>query len=415
MTIREDLSTVDGHSLGIDDIIFSLKRLLILSQNTHGDFKNMICHGDKIKTIDDECDGIKKSENTLILKPRVKQDFLLPMLAAIDFAIIPQRSTDPKTLKINDYRNTSGPYYVEEDNGDGNIVLRLNPHHFLFSKDLVPEIQFIPMKGFSGDKVTQWFKEGKIDHITTVQKFQPHNIKELEQSQIDLHETIHIKAILAYVTTKGLKKISTKRRLAFAKSLQKSFHEMYSQKKGYRPVHQYLLPFGDGALSKEESTQLKDMMNSVDMDSSGESIYLGNLNLKEDMASTAKKYMPHLRLKKLTKHPNFSDFGNEEIPDYIMVTTDIGFLDDIGLLSYALNAGDFGLSQEEGQSWLKDYMKTEVKEERIKKIKKLHMDALMEGRLIPLGTTSWFAVVRKPWSLHFSELFANNQLWKIKR
>ena len=134
LNIRDDLSTVDGHKVGVDDVIFSLKRLLVLSQNTHGDFKNIICPGTEIKTVNDPCDGISKSGNTLILKPAMKQEFILPMLAAIDFAILPKTSVDPQNLKIVDYRNTSGPYYVEKDKGGGHVVLKLNPYHFMNSK-----------------------------------------------------------------------------------------------------------------------------------------------------------------------------------------------------------------------------------------------------------------------------------------
>ena len=65
--------------------------------------------------------------NVLILRPDTETPFLLSMLAAIDFAVIPQIAVDPKDLSIKDYKNTSGPYYVFSDDGKGPVdLLRYN-------------------------------------------------------------------------------------------------------------------------------------------------------------------------------------------------------------------------------------------------------------------------------------------------
>ena len=415
LNIRDDLSTVDGHKVGIDDVIFSLKRILVLSQNTHGDFKNIICPNLEIKNVGDLCDGIRKLGNTLILKPAVKQDFILPMLAAIDFAILPKSSVDPQSLRIIDYRNTSGPYYVEKDNGGGHITLNLNPHHFIYSKDLASEIHLVPTKGLSSSQVIQLFRDEQIDHTTTIQKFSMDDVNEFDRSQINIHETLHIKAVLASITEKGLKKLSVKQRLAFAKSLRKSFHDFASQEKNYKAAHQYFVSFGNGTLSDEERQKIKSVMGNAELDTSGKGIHLKNFNLKEEMIQVSYSNMPHLTIQSPGKQPPPSQASKENIPDYHIFMTDVGFLDDIGLLSYSIKTGHFGFSPEDGQAWLKDYMDTEGSKEKMAKIKQLQMVAITEGRVIPLLAAPTFAIVRKPWTLHLSELFANNQFWKIRR
>jgi ABC-type transport system substrate-binding protein len=128
--IRDGLTTVTGIPITAKDAEFSLKRLLVKSGNTHGNFHDLMCINYEMKTIEDNCPGIRVEGNTLVLAPDERKEFLLPMVAALDFAIIPKGSVDPKTLDIIDYKNTSGPYYVKEDDGKGNIKLGVNQNHY---------------------------------------------------------------------------------------------------------------------------------------------------------------------------------------------------------------------------------------------------------------------------------------------
>ena len=149
-----------------------------------------------------------KKGNTLILKPKLRQDYLVPMLASIDFAIIPKISFDPVNLKITDYSNTSGPYYVEEDKGQGYIVLKSNPTHFRFEKEMPQEVHLIPTKGMKRDEVIGLLNQGKIDHITTIDSLEVGDFKKVDSNKHDFHETIHIQTIVAHITEKGKKKWS---------------------------------------------------------------------------------------------------------------------------------------------------------------------------------------------------------------
>ena len=109
LVIRDDLKTIDGHPITAEDVMLSFKRLMILSRNTHGDFKSLVCPEVELKSVFDDCPRMEIEGNTLILTPRYRSDLLVGMLSSIDFAIIPRKSFDPVSLKITDYRNTSGP------------------------------------------------------------------------------------------------------------------------------------------------------------------------------------------------------------------------------------------------------------------------------------------------------------------
>ena len=417
--IREGLTTIDGYHITVDDVIVSLKRLLILSENTHGDFKSLICPDRELKSIEDDCPGIsKEGKHLLVLRPKARMDFLVPMLASIDFAIIPKMSLDPRSLKITDYRNTSGPYYVEKDEGGGNMTLKPNKTHFHFSENMAREIRLVPTKGVKRSKVIDLFNQGKINHITTVESFSIEELKRIDGEKRRVHETIPIKTEVAYITDRGRKRFSLEQRLAFAKSLQKAFHDHFRDQDGYRLITQFFLPFGEGGFSKEEGLKLEKTMNSAKMNQSGKGISLGLVKSKsnglEEYIKIAKTYMPDLKAGKSNEMPAFTKNQESEF-DYIIVATDSGFLENISLLSYTMNGGIFGFSKKKGKDWIRDYMKTPERKERIKKLKKMHLESITQGLMIPLFSTPYLSISRKPWKPQLSEIFAHNPLWKIRK
>ena len=104
LTIRSSLKTISGQKITTDDVVFSLKRLLVLSGNTHGNFKDIVCPGVDLKSVEDDCDGIRKDDEAVYIRAKGGTAFLLPMLSSIDFAIIPRSSVDPQTLKIINFK-----------------------------------------------------------------------------------------------------------------------------------------------------------------------------------------------------------------------------------------------------------------------------------------------------------------------
>ena len=418
--IRDDLQTIDGHKIGVDDVITSLKRLLILSKNTHGDFKNLVCPDIQLQTMEQDCPRIKKQGHTLILDLVEQKDFVIPMLAAIDFAIIPRSSIDLKTLKIIDYRNTTGPYYVKRDEGGGHIVLKANPTHFHYSPKMPQELVLVPTKGMSKDRVIELYKNGELDHITTIGGLFVSELKQMDSVNSNFYESIYIQTEVAHITEKGKKRIPPARRLAFAKSLQKAFHEHYKEREGHRGIRQFFTASKGGqGLSRESEDLLNDTFRRAVMEQSGEGIFLGIFKSKgdglEEYSMLAKKSMPGLQVEQAKGMPAFTKLGDKDMPDFVIISTDSGFLEDIGLLSYTMNAGVFGLSPQEGKAWLKDYMDTTDKAERLRKLESMHTKSLTEGLMIPLIATPYVAVVKKPWKIYFSPLFGNNPFWKIRR
>ena len=421
LVIRDNLRTIDGYKIGADDVIASFKRLLILSKNTHGDFKNLICPDIRMETMEQDCPGMKRQgDNKLILDLVKQRDFVIPMLAAIDFAIIPRSSIDPKTLKIIDYRNTTGPYYVERDKGGGNIVLKANPAHFHHNSKMPQKLVLVPVKGMGRDKVIESYDKGEFDHITTIGGLSVNELKQIKSKDNNFYESIYIKTELAHITEKGKQRLPLEKRLAFVKSLQKAFHDYYGSREGYRIIRQFFV--ATNAVQEflpEMENLLRESFEKVSMEYSGEGTFLGISKSKgvalEEYEMLARKYMPQLQIEQFKGIPALAKLADEDIPDYRITSTDSGFLEDIGLLSYMMNTGNFGLSPKEGKAWLADYMNTSDKKERLNKIDQMHTKSLAEGLMIPLIAAPYVAVIKKPWKMNFSPLFANNQFWKIHR
>ena len=222
------------------------------------------------------------------------------------------------------------------------MVLKLNPTHFHIEKSMAQEVRLIPTRDNNKEEVIELFNQGKVDHLTTIEGIGIEHLKKIDLSKSSFHETIHVKIVMANITEKGKRQISVKKRLAFAKALQKSFHEYCQTQEGCRPTRQFFLPLSGGEFSTEEEIIFQKTMDSVEMENSGKGIELGVFSssekrLQED-TKVSKTYLPDLKVKRVYGLPAFDKFEDSELPDYTLSVTDTGFLEDVSLLSYSVNA-----------------------------------------------------------------------------
>ncbi len=75
LSISEDLKTKSGQPITVDDVLFSLKRLLVLTGNTHGNFKDLVCEGINLESVEQDCPGLSVSsnKNAIILNAGTKK------------------------------------------------------------------------------------------------------------------------------------------------------------------------------------------------------------------------------------------------------------------------------------------------------------------------------------------------------
>jgi len=417
LTIRE-MKTASGKAITVNDVAFSLMRLLVLSGNTHGNFKDIICPGVEIKSVEDNCPGMRIEGNSVYLDAGTKKSFLLPMLTAIDFAVIPKSSVDPKTLAIINFSETSGPYYVVSDDGKGRIELKLNPYHYFAAPNVAENIILIPTNSaVHGDSLRQLLNH-QIDHITTIDATKADELLAFAQRNTDfnVHATMKIKSLLVVFTERGQKDLTPSERRYIGQKLRIVFEKIYSGIPGFEPISEFFPSLGEGGLTQDQRSQLSKLGTEYNAAPKKPFklgfIKRGEANVWAEPINEVlpqaecylEKYLPDLNPK----------MKFEDMPHAFIASTDTGFMEDINLISYSLNAGLLGLKKSERSVWLANYMALDDKPKRIQKLKELHFKALTEPAVVPLVGSPYSALVRKPWRMELSELFANNQLWRIK-
>lgn len=416
--IRDNLRTTSGRPITARDAAFSLKRLVVLAANTHGNFQDLVCPGVKLKNINDSCPGIEHHGNTLVLKPGGRKTALLPMLVAIDFAILPENSVDPETLAIRDFTETSGLYHVASDEGNGRMVLEMNPGHYHASDDVAKTIAIVPFNAKAGESALGLLEGGLVDHIPTTNSGKLEDLLSYSTSHADIqaHATMKIKNVLLTFTDQGRKKLGLAQRRWLGKQVQEAFLEAYSGTLGYQGSHEFFPPLGEGGLSDLQRKELDAISSAVaPVDLPPVRISLLKAGNIEQWSTPILKRIPNANLFLDVKIPDLHEYAKpSEMPDAFIAATDTGFAEDVNLISYSLNAGYLGLKKTDRASWLKHYMETTTKEDRIAALRDLHHSALKNADIVPLVISPFVALAKKPWRMELSELFANNQLWLVK-
>ncbi len=418
LKIRHGLKTASGVPITAEDVVLSLKRLIILSGNTHGNFKDLVCPGIELKNLAENCSGISSKENTVILKAGTKKSFLLPMLTAIDFAIIPKDSIDPKTLAITNYRETSGPYFVEQDSEQGNITLKVNPNHYKYSKNIPQLIQLVPTDEKIEGSSLKDFADNKVDMITTIDISKPEDVIQFARKQKDsnLHVTMNIRSYILVFTERGLKELNQEQRLLIGKQVRLAFQNANENKPGYEKSEQFFPSFGDGALKELDLIDLRKknaILSDIRLPNLKMTlIRLGNTKLLEE---SFRMKIPNLEVTEGKNAPAFSKYKNmKEMPHMFIGGPDTSFTEDISLISYTVGAGFFGMTKSEQTQWLKKYSSINDKDQRMAILRQKHKEAILTGTLVPLMVSPYVALVRKPWTLELSQFFADNPLWLVK-
>ena len=415
--IRPNLRTIAGSKIDALDVAMSFKRLFILGGNTHGDLKRMLCPGVELASLNDSCPGMSVSPDgsEFIMKFKEKKIFLFSMLAAMDFAIIPSKAVDPKTLKITDYRNTSGPYYVSKDDVNGHIELAANPSHFHYSDKIPQKLLFVvPKDGDSVDSL-KLFSAGEVDHLTTKDSSDWEKIKYANgHNDVELHQSLPLNLNALVFTKKGLGRFSEMERIAIAKKLKALFLARYSPRPGYRPVEQIIPVFGEGGLSPEQLSKLSQKFNSVkNIEVFDKAFTCWNFFGAED--ATLEKYFPKGKFIWTNSIPDFTDSAKQkwEAPDCYLFRGDTGFQEDVGFIFYYFSMDFFDIKESDKKSWLDKYLSIESKKERIEMLQSLHYKTILNAKVFPVALESYSAIVRKPWKFSLSKYHASNQIWRI--
>lgn len=412
LILRDNLKSSTGDRITADDVIFSLKRLMILNRTSHGKISAILCPEGNLKDIRQDCPRLTSIGNEVIFRLPEKVPFLFKLLASIDYAIIPKKAVNPQTLKIINFYNTTGPYNLVSID-DGQLSLEANTRHYFYSEKSPQKIRYIIPKRRS----IELLREGAIDIITTDDTTsEPEELEQFaEQEGFNLHKTMLIETNLVAFTKEGLRKIPRERRFKIGYLIRKAFQPKIEVSSVLESTYQFFPLLGEGSLSHQELNELQKIYNDLDVkEETGEGITLSiSPSRYEYIKQTLKTYLPKLNIIESGTYVNLYD--DSGFGDLSIVRTDTGFLEEISLISYSIDYGFFGLDKTKNQKWLEEYMLESNKNVRLKKLKEIHLNSLLNAQIVPLYKASYVAISNKKWNIDFSQFYSNSKLWELKK
>jgi len=320
-----------------------------------------------------------------------------------------------------DYRNTSGPYYVLKDSPEGKIELAANPHHFHYAANIPQRAVFVPTNRMEKMESLNLFSDKKVDHIVTIDRLPVSSAIEYtkEHNEAEIFRTYPLKVFFVAFTKKGLTRFSRKERFRIGVNIKRLFLEKHSGKEGYEDAEQVFPLLGEGALAGVKLADIKkeSAVTTVPVD---KEFIAWNVNISQNFEGeeeSLKRLFPKGNFKNIGKIPGLVNYTKEKInePDFYLACSDMGFQEDIGLLSYYNGVDFFYWGGQDKSEWLRRYMAVGEKKDRLKLLRELHYQTLLNAAVIPIAKSPYTAMVRKPWRLDFSKLYGSNRLWRIHR
>lgn len=404
LSLREGMKTLGGVKLGAEDAKSSLLRLISKgNNNTHGNLGSFLDEKNPV--------SIEKGELVLLLKDESKRQFILPLLANPDFSVIPLSSL-AEDGKILDHYNTSGPYAVSDFESFRRIVLKANPNHYHYSDRIPQEIHLIHI---DDAEVPSALEEGFIDMVPTAHTVSPAVMDKFVESRkkdFQIHRTQDIRLVYMRFSPAAVDRLSRQERLGIGAQVRRAYFSQFDSETLYKKTSVFFSSFGEARLSSDEVKQIENRWEEHLKFPIGQKISFASrpdqLERNEKLFSSA----PSVEVKAVPFAP--WTYPRNEQPDAYLSNTDVGFNEDISLLSHYVTMEAFGMSKDEGEQWLEAYLEMESKQDRIEALRKLHLKMISEGIVVPLVVSPYIAIVRKPWTFDFPSLFVWNYFWKLR-
>lgn len=410
--MRQGLKTAGGAQLDAYDAEFSLKRAFVLGGTSYRFLSRMLCGKDALKKIGDSCHGISVRDGgrTLALKLGAPKPYVFHLLANIAYAVVPRGSADPATLRLTDYRNTSGPYFVESSADGGDMVWKANPRHYRYSEEMPLEVRIVGEREYtSNEAALDLLDKGKADYLPAFVVLKPEDKDDFATARegYSLHFSRPIRLIYA-VFTGGMKRLSKEERFFIARKLR----SLYPLRRRMSEAPYQLFSM-EGALSREQLAEV-----SARLDGGPEPVIRKTVEARRLYSyfwldgEEISKWLPGLVYAdkspaRLRKKPPPTDL--------VLGGGDIGCQEDVGLVLYYLEKEFFDMQPREKDKWLAAYVAAGGKEARMLLLRELQYRTLSEGRVAPIGLMPYASLARKPWKFNYPAALAGDHLWRLRR
>lgn len=182
--LRTGMKFHDGTPITAKDVLWSLKRQLILKTSTHFPLWEYIVGCESLKKLTDECEGLREEGNAIVIQLKTHSDSFYLQLASPETGIWSASDMNPETSALVPTK-FSGAYAVSEVAEDY-ALLRANPHSLLLEK--FPEaprsirILRIPLSGLNDALMTH-----KVD--LAVRAYNPLGERDWKKDGFGVHST----------------------------------------------------------------------------------------------------------------------------------------------------------------------------------------------------------------------------------
>lgn len=408
--LKKGVKTVSGHEIKAIDAEISLKRV-IAAKASHSRLTELLCPDIE----NNHCSNIISNEYELKLIAQKKSyiPFILSLLASADNVILPLTALDSSlpTSNIINFKETSGPYFINhnkiEDKLLDYIELTVNPEHFLYNKNLSKKVTYTVIS--EDDLIQGKVLNKKFNYIHNVLSILNQNIDKLNNSESNLNffNTAPIRNSMIFTTDSGKNNFSQGDRLRHSLYLKS---ELLKYRDSYPNIRQLQVEFfstgSDGSL---RSDQLQTLLNKYSeiLKSQPEkpSFVLGLF------PSSLKRY-GHLFNK--NKNITMIELTDESLlskVDFYLDTIDSSIQESLDALEYNKNFGIFKVTDQE----IKKYVDAESKPERIKILQDIHLNSLMSGYCLNLGSSPYVTILSKEWHAEPSSVEVGFPVWKITK
>jgi hypothetical protein len=336
---------------------------------------------------------------------------LLSALENADYSIIPRSSLDPNG-SIRDYRNTSGPYYVDRDSPNGAWVLRANPKHYAYDIAMPQEIRIVPA---IGDEGLKRLLDGDVDLITSTDLISGPNAEKIiaDRERFAVHETLPFKITLACFSPRALSDFTAAQRFYAAGIVAKAIRKIVPTV-GAIETTEFFQTLSDGSLNKDQLDEIKNLRR--ERSDAPELPRTLKVGFSAKLSSIMQKELAgHHQFEVIEiKQPGFL-MPLAERPDMFFGQDDSAWTENLGLLGHNIEAGVFQFPDVDLKKWLSRYIEEDDKERRMAALNKLHFDLLRAASFYPFEASPYHILGRGDLALNQSTLHTGNELWRIRK
>lgn len=243
-----------------------------------------------------------------------------------------------------------------------------------------------------------------------------------DRSDSTLNLTHNVSRTLLIFTPRGMKELSVDRRKSIGKAIQQAYWRQAIMEKYRRlPAKQWYAEQGEGNLTTEQLTVLEASFAQAVPLKSGKGLKIAAYNLAyPEVKKIAESTLPGIIVTN-----DLGDFDARQAasprsigpddPHMVERTADGMWGENIGFLSYTLNMNYYDFTADKAQTWLKTFINTPVREDRIRMMRQLHFSALASPKVVPLMSEPQVSLLRDTWTMESCPIFSSSALWRITK